>query len=73
MWIVHQRVRTGLPALGGGLGVALTGEYGGVAPTNREIAVENCEVYTYTGDKLTECYVYGDSMSLFDQLTRDRG
>jgi predicted ester cyclase len=46
-----------------------TGEYGGIAPTHREIAVDTCEVYTFTGDKVTECYVYGESMSLFDQLS----
>jgi hypothetical protein len=44
------------------------GEYGGIAPTRREIAVETCEVYTFTGDKVTECYVYGETMSLFNQL-----
>lgn len=49
-----------------------TGEYGGIAPTHREIDVENCEVYTFNGDKVTECYVYGESMSLFDQLTGNR-
>jgi environmental stress-induced protein Ves len=46
-----------------------TGEYGGIAPTRREIAVETCEVYTFTGDKVTECQVYGESMSLFNQLS----
>jgi predicted ester cyclase len=46
-----------------------TGEYGGIAPTHREIAVETCEVYTFTGDKVTECYVYGEAMSLFNQLS----
>jgi predicted ester cyclase len=46
-----------------------TGEYGGIAPTHREIAVDTCEVYTFTGDKVTESYVYGESMSLFNQLT----
>lgn len=45
-----------------------TGEYGGIAPTHREVAVDTCEVYTFTGDKVTECYVYGESMSLFNQL-----
>jgi predicted ester cyclase len=49
-----------------------TGEYGGVAPTHREIAVETCEVYTFTGDKVTECHVYGESMSLFNQLSEER-
>jgi predicted ester cyclase len=46
-----------------------TGEYGGVAPTGREIAVDTCEVYTFTADKVTECYVYGETMSLFNQLS----
>jgi predicted ester cyclase len=46
-----------------------TGEYGGIAPTRREIAVETCEVYTFTGDKVTECHVYGESMTLFNQLS----
>jgi predicted ester cyclase len=49
-----------------------TGEYGGVAPTSRVIAVDTCEVYTFTGDKVTECYVYGESMSLFNQLSGER-
>jgi predicted ester cyclase len=49
-----------------------TGEYGGIAPTHREIAVDNCEVYTFTGDKVTECHVYGESMSLFNQLSEER-
>jgi predicted ester cyclase len=46
-----------------------TGEYGGIAPTYREIAVKTCEVYTFTGDKVTECHVYGETMSLFNQLS----
>jgi predicted ester cyclase len=46
-----------------------TGEYGGIAATHREIAVDTCEVYTFTGDKVTECYVYGESMRLFNQLS----
>jgi predicted ester cyclase len=46
-----------------------TGDYGGIAPTHREIAVETCEVYTFTGDKVTECHVYGETMSLFNQLS----
>jgi predicted ester cyclase len=44
-------------------------EFGGIQTTRREIAVETCEVYTFTGDKVTECYVYGESMSLFNQLS----
>jgi predicted ester cyclase len=49
-----------------------TGEYGGIAPTHREIAVETCEVYSFTGDKVTECHVYGETMSLFNQLSGER-
>jgi hypothetical protein len=46
-----------------------TAVYGGTAPTQREIAVETCEVYTFTGDKVTESHVYGEAMSLFNQLS----
>ena len=46
-----------------------TGDYGGIAPTHREIALETCEVYTFTRDKVTECHVYGETMSLFNQLS----
>jgi predicted ester cyclase len=46
-----------------------TGEYGGMAPTHRDIAVETCEVYTFTGDRVTECHVYGEAMSIFNQLS----
>jgi predicted ester cyclase len=49
-----------------------TGEYGGVAPTRREIAVETCEVYTFTAGKVVECHVYGETMSLFNQLSEER-
>jgi predicted ester cyclase len=45
------------------------GEYGGIEPTHREVAVETCEVYTFTGDKVTACHVYGETMSLFNQLS----
>jgi predicted ester cyclase len=47
------------------------GEYGGIAPTHREIAVDTCEVYTIVGDRVTESYVYGEPMSLFNQLTEN--
>jgi hypothetical protein len=51
------------------LGGIHTGEYGGIAPTLREITAETCEVYTFTGDAITECHVYGETMSLFNQLS----
>jgi SnoaL-like polyketide cyclase len=46
-----------------------TGEYGGIAPTHREIAVDTCEVYTIVGNEVTESHVYGEPMSLFNQLS----
>jgi predicted ester cyclase len=49
-----------------------TGAYGGIAPTGREIAVDTCEVYTFTGDKVTECHVYGETMNMFNQLSEER-
>jgi hypothetical protein len=49
-----------------------TGEYGDIAPTHREIVVKTCEVYPFTGDKVTECHVYGETMSLFNQLSGER-
>ncbi len=49
-----------------------TGEYGGIAATGREIAVDTCEVYTFIGDKVTESFVYGETMSLFSQLSGER-
>jgi predicted ester cyclase len=51
------------------LGGVHTGEYGGIAPTHRTIAVETCEVYTFTGDLVTVSYVYGETMNLFNQLS----
>jgi predicted ester cyclase len=48
-----------------------TGEYGGIGPTHREIAVDTCEVYTFTGDKVTESHAYGESMGLFNQLAEN--
>jgi predicted ester cyclase len=49
-----------------------TGEYGGIAPTGREIAVDTCEIYTFTGDKVTVSYVYGETMSMFNQISGER-
>lgn len=49
-----------------------SGDYGGIEPTGRRIAVETCEVYTFTGDEITECHVYGEPMNLFNQLSGPR-
>jgi predicted ester cyclase len=44
------------------------GDYGGIAPTNRDIAVESCEIYALAGGKVYESWVYSDMTSLFDQI-----
>jgi predicted ester cyclase len=44
------------------------GDYGGIAPTNRDIAVESCEIYTLAGGKVVESWVYSEMTSLFDQI-----
>jgi len=45
------------------------GDYGGIAPTHRDIAVESCEIYALAGGKVCESWVYSDMTSLFDQIT----
>ena len=44
------------------------GDYGGIAPSHREIAVQTCEVYTVADSKVIESWVYGETMSLFNQI-----
>ena len=44
------------------------GDYGGIAPTHREIAVKTCEVYAFAGATVSESWAYGDTSGLFDQL-----
>ena len=44
------------------------GDYGGIAPTHREIAVKNCEVYAFSGATVSESWAYGDTTGVFDQL-----
>jgi predicted ester cyclase len=44
------------------------GDYGGIAPTHRSIAVESCEVYALAGGKVVESWVYSEMTSLFDQI-----
>jgi predicted ester cyclase len=44
------------------------GDYGGIAPTNRDIAVESCEIYAVTAGKVVESWVYSEMTSLFDQI-----
>jgi predicted ester cyclase len=45
-----------------------TGHYGGIAPTQRAIAVQTSELYAVTNSVVTESWVYGEITSLFDQL-----
>jgi predicted ester cyclase len=44
------------------------GDYGGIAPTHRDIAVESCEIYAVAGAKVVESWVYSEMTSLFNQL-----
>jgi predicted ester cyclase len=44
------------------------GEYAGIAPSRREIAVQTCEVYTLADSKVIESWVYGETMGLFNQI-----
>ena len=46
------------------------GDYGGIAPSHREIAVQTCEVYTVADCKVIESWVYGETMSLFNQIAQ---
>jgi len=46
------------------------GDYAGIAPTHREIAVKTCEVYAFAGATVSESWAYGDTTNLFDQLTK---
>jgi predicted ester cyclase len=46
------------------------GDYGGIAATHREIAVESCEIYALAGAKVVESWVYSDMTSLFDQIAQ---
>jgi predicted ester cyclase len=45
------------------------GDYGGIAPTHRDIAVESCEIYECTDGKVVRSWVYSDMTSLFNQIT----
>jgi predicted ester cyclase len=45
-----------------------TGQYGGIAPTRRAIAVQTSELYAVADSVVTESWVYGEMTSLFDQL-----
>jgi hypothetical protein len=44
------------------------GDYGGIAPTNRDIAVESCEIYAVAACKVVESWVYSQMTDLFDQI-----
>ena len=46
------------------------GDYAGIPPTHREVAVETCEVYAFVDATVSESWVYGDTNSLFDQLRK---
>lgn len=45
-----------------------TGDYMGIAPTRREIATRNCEVYEFADDLVVATWSYGDPGELFRQI-----
>jgi predicted ester cyclase len=46
------------------------GDYGGIAATNRDVAVQSCEIYALAGGKVVESWVYSEMTSLFDQIAQ---
>jgi predicted ester cyclase len=47
-----------------------TGTYEGIAPTNRRISVETCEIYQFRDGRVACSWSYGDPNELVAQLTR---
>jgi predicted ester cyclase len=45
-----------------------TGDYMGIAPTRGNIAVQNCEVYEFDGERIVAVWTYGDPQELFRQI-----
>ena len=44
------------------------GDFAGIPPTHREIAVQTCEVYALAASGVTESWVYGETTSLFNLI-----
>jgi predicted ester cyclase len=47
------------------------GPYLDIAPTGREINLEVCEIYRFSGELITETWNYGSPMQIFAQLGTD--
>ncbi len=47
------------------------GEFMGLPASNREISVEQCEVYEFRDGKVATVWTYGDMGSLFRQIATD--
>jgi predicted ester cyclase len=50
-----------------------TGEFAGIAPTNRHVEVVNCEIYEFRDGKVARSWAYGDPAEMVVQLTAEEG
>jgi len=50
-----------------------TGEFAGIAPTNRHVDVVNCEIYELRDGKVARSWAYGDPADMVSQLTAEEG
>jgi predicted ester cyclase len=46
-----------------------TGDFAGIAPTNRRVEVVNCEIYEFRAGKVARSWAYGDPAEMVVQLT----
>ena len=50
-----------------------TGEFAGIAPTNRPVEVVNCEIYEFRDGRVARSWAYGDPAEMVVQLTAEEG
>lgn len=48
-----------------------TGEFAGIAPTNRPVEVVNCEIYEFRDGRVARSWAYGDPAEMVVQLTAE--
>jgi predicted ester cyclase len=48
-----------------------TGDFAGIAPTNRRVEVVNCEIYEFRDGKVARSWAYGDPAEMVAQLTAE--
>lgn len=48
-----------------------TGEFAGIAPTNRPVDVVNCEIYEFRDGKVARSWAYGDPAEMVALLTAE--